>query len=129
MDLANEQKQYAGGCKTEQNSDKNTHRFTWFDKVPTSTERRLKLSTMLYGSQEGIYNNLVWQNRKNTPTSFTIPRGSLATATYHSSFQQKKNTSLNSFPPLSTPLNSDIGLLFLHKCDSLNMSRILQQRA
>ena len=62
MDLANEQKQYAGGCKTEQNSDKNTHRFTWFDKVPTSTERRLKLSTMLYEGHKRVF-TITWYDK------------------------------------------------------------------
>ena len=41
--------------KTKKTKKKNTHRFTWFDKVPTSTERRLKLSTMLYEGHKRVF--------------------------------------------------------------------------
>ena len=32
-----------------------TQRFMWFDRVPTSMEQRLKLSTMLYESYKRVF--------------------------------------------------------------------------
>ena len=115
--------------KTKKTKKKNTHRFKWFDRVPTSTEQWLKLSTMLFEGHKRVF-TITWYDKIAKTHLYPLPyRGVplLPQPIIHRF--NKKNISLNSFPPLSTALNSDIGLLFLHKCDSLNMSDILQQQA